>query len=70
MSTAFQTKIPNSLNEHWMPFSSNKDFKKNPRIIVKAEGIHLHTHDGKTLIDGSSGSVSYTHLTLPTTGSV
>ena len=38
-----------------MPFSSNKDFKKNPRIIVKAEGIHLHTHDGKTLIDGSSG---------------
>ena len=55
MSTSFQTKIPNSLNEHWMPFSSNKDFKKNPRIIVKAEGIHLHTHDGKTLIDGSSG---------------
>ena len=55
MSTSFQSKIPNSLNEHWMPFSSNKDFKKNPRIIVKAEGIHLHTHDGKTLIDGSSG---------------
>ena len=55
VSTAFQTKIPNSLNEHWMPFSSNKDFKKNPRIIVKAEGILLHTHDGKTLIDGSSG---------------
>jgi len=55
VSTSFQTKIPNSLNEHWMPFSSNKDFKKNPRIIVKAEGIHLHTHDGKTLIDGSSG---------------
>ena len=46
MSTSFQSKIPNSLNEHWMPFSSNKDFKKNPRIIVKAEGIHLHTHDG------------------------
>jgi len=55
VSTSFQSKIPNSLNEHWMPFSSNKDFKKNPRIIVKAEGIHLHTHDGKTLIDGSSG---------------
>ena len=55
MSTSFQTKIPNSLNEHWMPFSSNKDFKKNPRIIVKAEGIRLKTHDGNTLIDGSSG---------------
>ena len=55
MSTSFQTKIPNSLNEHWMPFSSNKDFKKNPRIIVGAEGIHLKTHQGKTLIDASSG---------------
>ena len=55
MSSEKRTSVPNSLNEHWMPFSSNKDFKKNPRIIVKAEGIHLHTHDGKTLIDGSSG---------------
>ena len=35
-----------------MPFSSNKDFKKNPRIIVKAEGIYLKTHEGNTLIDG------------------
>jgi len=25
--------IPNSLNEHWMPFSSNKDFKKNPGLL-------------------------------------
>ena len=55
MSSAFQTNIPNSLNEHWMPFSSNKDFKKNPRIIVGAEGIYLKTHQGKTLIDASSG---------------
>ena len=55
MSSAFQTKIPNSLNEHWMPFSSNKAFKKNPRIIVEAEGIYLKTHQGNTLIDGSSG---------------
>ena len=55
MSSAFRTNIPNSLNEHWMPFSSNKDFKKNPRIIIEAEGIYLKTHQGNTLIDGSSG---------------
>ena len=24
-------QIPNSLNEHWMPFTSNKDFKENPK---------------------------------------
>ena len=27
--------IPNSLNEHWMPFTSNKDFKERPRLIIK-----------------------------------
>ena len=50
-----RTDIPNSLQEHWMPFSSNKDFKKNPRLISNAKGIYLKTHDGNTLIDGSSG---------------
>ena len=54
MSGANRTGIPNSLNEHWMPFSSNKDFKKNPRIISNAKGIYLKTHEGNTLIDGSS----------------
>ena len=62
MSTSFQSKIPNSLNEHWMPFSSNKDFKKNPRIIVKAEGIHLHTHDGKSLLDENGIQCSFKEL--------
>ena len=33
---------------------SNKDFK-NPRLIANAKGVYLHTHDGNTLIDGSSG---------------
>ncbi len=47
--------IPNSLNEHWMPFTSNKDFKKNPRLIANAKGVYLKAHDGTTLIDGSSG---------------
>ena len=55
MSKAFQTKIPNSLNEHWMPFTANKDFKKNPRLIASAKGVYLNTHEGTKLIDGSSG---------------
>ena len=28
MTSSNTTKIPNSLQEHWMPFTSNKDFKK------------------------------------------
>ena len=55
MVNRIRTDIPNSLQEHWMPFSSNKDFKKNPRLISNAKGIYLKTHDGNTLIDGSSG---------------
>ena len=54
MST-HRTNIPNSLNEHWMPFSANRDFKKNPRLITEAKGVYLKTHEGNTLIDASSG---------------
>ena len=34
-----RTEIPNSLEEHWMPFTSNKDFKESPRLMVEAEEI-------------------------------
>ena len=47
--------VPNSLNEHWMPFSSNRDFKANPRLIVEAKGVYLKNHQGQTQIDASSG---------------
>ena len=47
--------IPNSLNEHWMPFTSNKLFKEHPRLIVEAKGVYLKNHQGKTQIDASSG---------------
>jgi len=55
MSTSDTSKIPNSLQEHWMPFTSNKDFKENPRLITEAKGVYLKNHHGKTMIDASSG---------------
>ena len=55
MSTEERVKIPNSLQEHWMPFTSNKDFKANPRLITEAKGLYLKNHHGKTMIDASSG---------------
>ena len=55
MSSENKTAIPNSLNEHWMPFTSNKDFKENPRLIVEAKGVYLKNHQGQTQIDASSG---------------
>ena len=55
MSTTDTSKIPNSLEEHWMPFTSNRDFKENPRLITEAKGVYLKNHQGKTMIDASSG---------------
>jgi len=55
MSSDNRPTVPNSLNEHWMPFTSNKEFKANPRLITEAKGVYLKTHHGKTQIDGSSG---------------
>ena len=55
MSSENRTSVPNSLNEHWMPFTSNKDFKENPRLITEAKGVYLKNHHGKTQIDASSG---------------
>ncbi len=55
MSSENRPTVPNSLNEHWMPFTSNRDFKANPRLITEAKGVYLKTHHGKTQIDGSSG---------------
>lgn len=45
----------NSLESHWMPFTGNRDFKENPRLIVGGQGIHYRDHKGGTVIDGSSG---------------
>ena len=55
MSSENKFKMPNSLNEHWMPFTSNKDFKEKPRLITEAKGCYLKNHEGKTMIDASSG---------------
>ena len=39
----------------WMPFTANRDFKKQPRVICKAEGHHYTTTDGRRLYDTFSG---------------
>ena len=46
---------PNSLEQYWMPFTANRHFKANPRLIVAAEGMYYTTHKGDKVLDGSSG---------------
>ncbi len=45
----------NDLSSHWIPFTSNRDFKANPRLIAKAEGVWYYDAAGRKLLDGSSG---------------
>ena len=47
--------VPNDLAAHWMPFTANRAFKKNPRLLAGAKGMHYFTVDGRKIIDGASG---------------
>jgi len=49
-----QTK-PNDLDPFWMPFTANRQFKKQPRMFVEAEGMHYTTAEGRKVLDGTSG---------------
>ncbi len=42
-------------NPFWMPFTANRDFKKEPRVITGAAGHHYTTSDGRKVYDTFSG---------------
>jgi beta-alanine--pyruvate transaminase len=39
----------------WMPFTANRQFKAAPRLLVKASGMYYTAHDGRRVLDGTSG---------------
>jgi len=44
-----------NLDNYWLPFTPNKKFKENPRLLVSAAGMHYQTDDGREILDGISG---------------
>ena len=48
-------KTPNNLDALLMPFTANRQFKKNPRLLVSAEGMHYRSVDGREILDGTAG---------------
>ena len=46
---------PNNLESLWMPFTPNKSFKKDPRIIVGAKDMHFISDDGRNILDATAG---------------
>jgi beta-alanine--pyruvate transaminase len=47
--------MPGDLDAYWMPFTSNRQFKKAPRLFTKASGMHFWTDDGRQVLDGVAG---------------
>ncbi len=45
----------NDLEKHWMPFTANRDFKAEPRFIVRAEGMYYWSQAGHRVLDAASG---------------
>lgn len=43
------------LDAYWMPYTGNRQFKQDPRIIVGAEGSYYRDVDGRRIFDGLSG---------------
>ena len=39
----------------WMPFTANRQFKKAPRLLARAEGMHYWTPEGRQILDGTAG---------------
>lgn len=48
------TALPD-LSHLWMPFTANRQFKANPRMLAAAKGMYYTTLDGRQLLDGTAG---------------
>ncbi len=46
---------PNDLRAFWMPFTSNRQFKAQPRMLVEAQDMHYTAADGRRVLDGTAG---------------
>jgi len=49
-----ETATPFELDAYWMPFTSIRAFKKAPRFVTSARGVHFTTAEGKQVLDGLS----------------
>lgn len=55
MSALDANNKANDLDAYWMPFTANRQFKANPRMVVGADGMHFKLSDGRDLMDGIAG---------------
>ncbi|MDE1948455.1 MAG: aminotransferase class III-fold pyridoxal phosphate-dependent enzyme [Burkholderiales bacterium] len=50
-----EPRVAAALQPYWMPFSPNKEFKAEPRMVARAKGMYFYTAEGREIIDASAG---------------
>ncbi len=49
------TLTRDTLEQHWLPFTANRDFKREPRLFIRASGMYYWNQNGEKILDGCSG---------------
>jgi beta-alanine--pyruvate transaminase len=49
------SSMPHATDAFWMPYTPNRQFKAQPRLLASAEGITYRAPDGREVLDGISG---------------
>lgn len=49
------TRVPDAMDAFWMPFSANRQFKAEPRLLASASGMFYRSVDGREILDGTGG---------------
>ena len=52
MSAAANTR---NLENYWMPFTANRQFKQAPRLLESAKGMYYRDVDGNQVLDATAG---------------
>src|SRR5580765_1344545 len=55
MSNATAPLTRSDLEAFWLPFTPNRQFKANPRLLAKASGMYYWTPEGRKILDGVAG---------------
>jgi beta-alanine--pyruvate transaminase len=43
------------MQHYWMPFTANRQFKSEPRMMTSASGMYYTSSDGRKILDGTAG---------------
>ncbi|MEC4727353.1 aspartate aminotransferase family protein [Shewanella sp. D64] len=44
-----------TLENYWMPFTANRQFKAKPRMLAEAKGMYYKDTSGRAILDGTAG---------------